>query len=144
MQNETPPLKELRERKADLEQNIRRLETKYKKLKNEDRRNDGVKGRVRTQITNHPVQSVAVFAVAGFVIGKLLKKRSPLHQSSDRKRSDRKGIGQGHVQRAGRDASESNNQNGSLSGFVAEEIKRQIAQRGVRFVVNWLQSAKKT
>lgn len=144
MQNETSSLKELREHKADLEQNIRRLETKYKKLNSEDRRSDGVKGRIRTQVTNNPVQSVAVFAVAGFVIGKLLKKRSSSYQSSDRRSSDRKGIRQDHVQSAGRDASESNNQSGSLLGFVAEEIKRQIAQRGVRFVVNWLQSAKKT
>jgi hypothetical protein len=112
--------RDLIQKKAQLEANIRRLERKYHK-------DSSVIDTCRKKTKSHPIPALLVSVAAGFLAGSILNNIGNKVGKSSSKRRNR-----------GMSAS-----NPGLTQFVADEVKRQIAQRGVQTIVEILEKRSK-
>ena len=123
--------KELQEKKMRLEANIRRLEQKYHLTGR-----SGQKGRpekrsflvsCKEKAQSHPIPLLVASVVAGFVAGSLLRSAGSGRKRHSKKHDKRDANRRTMAERPG------------LSNFISDEIKRQIAQRGVQGIVTMIE-----
>lgn len=123
--------KELQEKKMRLEANIRRLEQKYHLTDRSGQRKEQEKRSIlvscKEKVQSHPIPMLVASVAAGFVAGSLLRSAGSGRKRHSKKYDKRDANRRTMAERPG------------LSSFISDEIKRQIAQRGVQRLVTMIE-----